>query len=79
MTYARRLHIANEIAARAKQHKPREHLVQELKALTTKSLQREIRWGWLRRYVPSERALRMIGLAIGSAMYVSGIVGRLFI
>lgn len=75
MTLTRRLQLIDEYDAAVRSHRPRSHIAAELKALTTKSIQRECRWGWLRKYKPSERTVQLIGLAIGSALYVGGMAG----
>lgn len=79
MTYAHRIHLANKAAAAKPRSFDREHTINELKALTTKQIRRECRWGWLRKYKPSERTVQMIGLATGSALYVGGMLGYVLV
>lgn len=73
MSYAERLMIADRIGVAKQQHKKRAELIRELRDLTTKQIRREIRWGWLRKYKPSERTMQVIGLAIGSVIYVGAL------
>lgn len=69
----RRVELVGEIEAAARQHRPRSDKVRELRDLTTKQIRWECRWGWLRKYKPSERTITIAGVAAGSVIFVAAL------